>query len=213
MRSLVDSILTSLIRLLHEKLGCSPTAVSFIGLGAGMFAAVLVAGGFLGAGMIALALSQILDALDGGVARRYHLASERGKRIETYIDRANEGMIFLALAYSGQASYLIALLALSAILLVTMIEPYSHFDPGFKRFMLYFGFFATEVYAVKGFDMALHVVFLANLSVFAIGTVIADYRLQSEVDRQAMIRLAREGELGMPALPPDPPSFLSRLFG
>lgn len=207
-----DGILSLPIRFARETLGLSPNQVSVIGLVAGLGAAVLVAAGFTLPGLAVMAVSQILDGMDGGMARRYGLASAAGRKVENVIDRTNELAIFLALAISGLATYTIVALAFVAILLVTMVEPYSHFDPGFKRFMIYFGYLAVVLFHVDGFQIALNVVFFANLAAFAAGTVMADYRLQREIDTQAMIRRDRERAMGLPLPPDDPPSFLSKLF-
>src|SRR5690242_2499625 len=72
-----DGILNGLIRFTHETLGFSPNQISTIGWIVGMVAAGLVAAGFLLQGLIVLAVSQIIDGLDGGVARRYGLQSEK----------------------------------------------------------------------------------------------------------------------------------------
>lgn len=212
MKSSSDKILNFLIAFVHETLGLTPNQISTVGFIVGIIAAVLVAAGFLVPGLIVLAVSQIIDGLDGGVARRYNLQSEKGQMFEVIFDRLNELAIFLALAFVGQASYFMAILAFVAILLVTIIEPLSHFDPGFKRFMIYFGYVATALFHVRGFEIALHVVFFANLIGFVVGTIMVDYRFQKEIDTQAIIRREREIALGIPQPPDDPPSFLSKLF-
>lgn len=207
-----DGILSSFIRFAHETLGLTPNQISTIGFIIGMLAAFLVVLGQLEAGLIVLAISQIVDGLDGGVARRYNLQSATGQTLEVVFDRLNELSFFLALAWTGEASFRMALLAFVAILLVTVTEPYSKFDPGFKRFMMYFGYLATVVFKIQGFEVALHVVFFANLLGCVVGTVIADYRLQGAIDRQAILRREQEIAAGIPQPPDDPPSFLSKLF-
>jgi phosphatidylglycerophosphate synthase len=212
MSKVSDGILHLLIRFIHEKLGLSPNQISTMGFIVGMIAALVVGMGILLPGLIILAVSQIIDGLDGGVARRYNLQSSQGQMLETIYDRLNELAIFLALAYVGQVSYLMAILAFIAILLVTMVEPLSKFDPGFKRFMIYFGYLATVLFHIKGFEVAMHVVFFANIIGFIIGTILVDYRFQQEIDTQAIIRRENELTLGIPQPPDDPPSFLSKLF-
>src|ERR1041385_1071605 len=207
-----DGILNVLIKFVHEKLGLSPNQISTIGFIVGLAAPILVIAGHLGSGLVALAVSQIIDGLDGGVARRYNLQSQKGQMLETVYDRLNELAIFLALAYVGQVSYLMAVLAFVAILLVPMIEPISKFDPGFKRFIIYFGYLATLMFHIRGFEAAMHVIFFANLTGFIVGTIMVDYRLQREIDTQAIIRRERECAMGIPQPPDDPPSFLSKLF-
>ncbi len=212
MKSLSDRILQGAIRFSHENLGLSPSQISFIGFIVGLAAAGLVAGGFILAGLVTMAVSQILDGLDGGVARQYGLESKQGHRMEIVFDRLSELSMFLALVSVGAVTPMIAILAFVAIVLVTIIEPYSKFDPGFKRFMLYFGFLMTVLFDVRGFQIALNVVFFANLAGFAVGTVMADYRLQAEIDREGALRRQLDLSLGIPAPPDDPPSFLSKLF-
>ncbi|HYQ87001.1 MAG TPA: CDP-alcohol phosphatidyltransferase family protein [Bacteroidota bacterium] len=207
-----DSILRIPIVVAHEKLGLSPNQISVFGFLLGLAAAGLTAAGLLHWGMIALGLSQIVDGVDGGVARRYNLQSKKGRLLEVVFDRLSELAILLALAFAGYATLMMAGLAFLSILLSTAVQPYSHFDPGFKRFIIYFGYAATILFHVPGFQIALGVIFLANLTAFAAGTVIADYRLQTEIDRQAMIRRENERAMGVPPQPDDPPSFLSKLF-
>jgi phosphatidylglycerophosphate synthase len=212
MSSRSDSILNFPIRFFHETLGLSPNQISAIGFVVGIVAAVVVASGRLIDGLLLLAFSQIIDGIDGGVARRYNLQSPLGQKLEVIFDRTNELAIFLALAFIGEITVAIAMLAFTAILLVTVIEPLSKFDPGFKRFMIYFGYLATILFQVRGFQIALNVVFFANLLAFAIGTIMVDYRFQKQVDIQAILLRERELALGIPQPPDDPPSFLSKLF-
>lgn len=207
-----DGILGGLIRFMHETLGFSPNQISTIGFVVGMIAALLVVIGYLVPGLIVLAVSQIIDGLDGGVARRYNLQSKKGQMFEIIYDRLNELAIFLALVYIGEVSFMMAVLAFVAILLVTIIEPMSKFDPGFKRFMIYFGYLATILFHFRGFEVAMHVIFFANLTGFCVGTIIVDYRFQQEIDNQAILRRETEKAMGIPQPPDDPPSFLSKLF-
>ncbi|HEV8537775.1 MAG TPA: CDP-alcohol phosphatidyltransferase family protein [Bacteroidota bacterium] len=207
-----DGLLSISIRFAHEKLGLLPNQISTIGFIAGIVGALTLAIGYLVPGLIILAVSQIIDGLDGGVARRYNLQSEKGQMLEVVYDRLNELAIFLALAFAGYVSLTMVALAFMAILLVTIIEPMSKFDPGFKRFMIYFGYLATVLFNVRGFEIALHVIFVANLIGFAVGTIMVDYRLQREIDSQAILRREVELAAGISQPPDDPPSFLSKLF-
>lgn len=207
-----DGILNLPIRFVYETLGLTPNQISVAGFVIGLLAALTVGAGYMLPGLILLALSQIVDGLDGGVARRYNLRTDRGQMLEVIFDRLSELAIFLALAYIGEVTYLIIILAFVAILLVTLIEPVSKFDPGFKRFMIYFGYLAGIIFHVRGFQIAMNVVFFANLIGFIIGTIMADYRFQKEIDTQVLVRREREIALGIPQPPDDPPSFLSKLF-
>lgn len=212
MEKMTDRLFDRAIRFNHETLGLSPNQISVIGLLLGICAAAVVAAGNTGAGLGIMALAQIVDAFDGGVARRYHLESEAGRRFETVCDRLSELVMFGALVYAGEATLRMAVLAFVAILLVTLIEPQSRFDPGFKRFMLYFGWLAGLLFSVRGFELAMNVIFLANLTVFAVGTVIVEYRLQKHLDEEAIAEREARRAAGEPLPPDDPPTILSKLF-
>ncbi|HUN66454.1 MAG TPA: CDP-alcohol phosphatidyltransferase family protein [Bacteroidota bacterium] len=212
MSSRSDTILNIPIRFFHETLGLTPNQISAVGFVIGIVAAAVVAAGHVLDGLLLMALSQIVDGIDGGVARTYNLQSPLGRKLEVVFDRTNEFAMFAALAFTGEISWTIAWLAAAAILLVTILEPLSGFDPGFKRFMLYFGYLAGYFFNVRGFQIALNVVFFANLAAFALGTIMVDYRFQREIDNEAILRREREIALGIPQPPDDPPSFLSRLF-
>jgi hypothetical protein len=140
------------------------------------------------------------------------LQSKTGQLLEIIFDRLNELAMFLALAMTGYVSFTMVGLAFIAILLVTMIEPMSKFDPGFKRFMMYFGYLAMVLFNIRGFALALQVVFFANLIGFVVGTIMVDYRFQRDIDEQAVLRREREIAAGIPQPPDDPPSFLSKVF-
>jgi phosphatidylglycerophosphate synthase len=212
MRKSADRALTALIVFSHETLGLSPNQLSALGLALGLLAAGLAAAGQIVAAIVLLAFSQVVDGLDGGVARRYGLGSESGRTIEAVVDRTCEIAFFLALAAAGLATAKIALLASVAVLLVTMGERASGFDPGFKRFMMYFGYALYALAGLPGFEIALNVVFFANLAGFALGTVMADYRFQREVDTAAIVRRDFEIASGIARQGDDPPTFLSKLF-
>ena len=212
MRHAADRALNTLIVFSCESLGLSPNQLSGIGLGFGLVAAGLVLTGYLGAAMVALAVSQVVDGLDGGVARRYGLQSDKGRVIEAVVDRTCEIAFFLALAVAGFASMKIALLACAAVLLITLSDWYSGFDPGFKRFIMYFGYAVYAWTGLPGFEMALTVVFFANLAGFAVGTIMAVYKFQREIDSAAIVRRDFEIASGIARTPDDPPTFLSKLF-
>ena len=212
MRKFADSFLNVLIRFSYEKLHLTPNEISTIGFITGVIAATLVTTRSIGIGMCVLAISQIIDGIDGGVARRYNLQSSKGQMLEILYDRSNELMMFLALTTIGEVSLRMSLLAFVAILLITAIEPKSKFDPGFKRFVLYFGYIATVLFSLRGFEIAMHIIFFANLFGFIIGTILVDYRLQKEIDTQAIMRRNTELALRIPQPPDDPPTLLSKLF-
>ena len=211
MKAYSDRILGTLIRTAHERLGLTPNQVSSAGLAVSLAAGGVASTGRPGSALALMALSQIIDGVDGGIARRYGLHSAKGRMFDTVCDRVSELAIFFGLALGGAVSFRMAILSSIAILLVTMVEPKSKFDPGFKRFILYFGWLAGVIFGVQGFELAMNVIFLANLTVFAVGTVIVEYRHQREMDDAAILERERMRAAGMQRPPDDPPSLLSRL--
>ncbi len=175
----VDRVLNPIIEFLHLRLKLTPNQISVIGFLFGLIATGLILFNRIGFALLFLAISQVFDGLDGGVARRFNLESKTGERLDVYLDRSNEFVLFLALAYVGQVSYSMALLAFLAILLMTSLAEKSKFDPGFKRISLYIGYFV-------GFEFVLKAVFWVNLIGFVVSMIIIDYKDQQEKDRKAL---------------------------
>jgi hypothetical protein len=175
LRSRVDAIWRPVYRLLHETLGLSPAAITYAGLALSLAAAAAIAMGHLHGGLLLMMASQFLDGFDGGVARTYGLGTPEGQRLDTYADRIAEVAIFAAFAVSGMVPVKLVVLALVAIALVTSIEPRSGFDPGFKRFVLYFGLWFP-------YPALFTVIFGANLAVYVIGLLIIDCKFQVKMD-------------------------------
>lgn len=175
LRSLVDRLERPALRLLHETLGLSPAVVTYLGLAASLAAAASIALRHLHTGLVLMAVSQLLDGFDGGIARTYRLESPAGQRLDTAADRIAETAIFLAFAASGWVSVSRVVLALVAIGLVTSIETRSRFDPGFKRFVLYFGLWVP-------YPLLFAIIFAANLAVYVVGLLIIDCKFQVRMD-------------------------------
>lgn len=174
-QSLIDRIQRPVVRLLHRRLGLSPDQVSWAALGASGLAAIAMGLGRWQLGLGWMALGQVLDGLDGAIARAFDLATPGGRRLDTRLDRASEALIFAGCAVGGLAPVRVILLALVAILLLTTIVEHSRFDPGAKRVVLYFGRWWP-------YGTLFAFVFWVNLTAYVIGLILADLRFQAQMD-------------------------------
>ncbi|MFI5207074.1 MAG: CDP-alcohol phosphatidyltransferase family protein [Gemmatimonadales bacterium] len=163
------------MRLLREGLGLTPDQVSWASLGVTLGAAFVIADGRVGAGLILMAVGQLVDAMDGAMARIYQLASPAGKKIDTMVDRLSEAAVFAAFAGTGLVSWTWAVLALVAILLLTSVSDRSHLDPGAKRFALYFGLWFP-------YSLLFKIIFGVNLAAYVVGLIVIDCMFQKKMD-------------------------------
>src|SRR5260221_10757969 len=155
--SAVDRGIRPVVRFAHVTLGLSPDQVTW----AAFWVSAAAAGGFvtgrLVPALVLMAIGQILDALDGGIARQFGLVSEAGHRLDTRLDRAAEIVIFLGCAVGGLVSLRLALLASGAVLLLTTIVDRSKLDSGMNRFALSFGVWGP-------YPLIFLIIFLCNLA-------------------------------------------------
>jgi phosphatidylglycerophosphate synthase len=168
-------VLRPVLRLLHRGLGLTPNQITWAAFGASAAAAALLATGRLGAGLVLLAFGQVLDGLDGGIAREFNLVSPAGKRLDDRLDRASEAVVFAGLVLGRFVAWKLAALAMIAILLNWTITDRSKLDPGVKRFALYFGLWVP-------YRTVFLVIFGVNLAAYVVGLLLIDFQFQLKMD-------------------------------
>jgi phosphatidylglycerophosphate synthase len=163
------------LRFLHVTLGLSPDQLTWGAFWVSLVSAVCLAAGLTPLALAFMALGQVLDGFDGGMAREYNLVSAAGHRLDTRLDRASEIAIFFGCAIGGVVSLKLAVLAGVAVLLLTTIVDRSRLDPGVKRFALYFGLWLP-------YTLIFSLIFLVNLTAYVVGLLIIDFRFQQRMD-------------------------------
>lgn len=171
----LDRVLRPVLRLLHRGLGLTPNQITWAAFGASVAAAAVLASGRLGVGLALLAFGQVLDGLDGGIAREFNLVSAAGKQLDDRLDRASEAVVFAGLVLGRFVAWKLASLAMIAILLNWTITDRSKLDPGVKRFALYFGLWLP-------YRTVFLVIFGVNLTAYVVGLLLLDFRFQLKMD-------------------------------
>jgi archaetidylinositol phosphate synthase len=95
------------------RVGIRANSATVIGAGLGVAAGVLFARGDTGLGVLALALSGGLDAVDGTIAREFEHATTLGGVLDLTLDRVVEAAVLLGLVWSHPAFQLPAVIVLA----------------------------------------------------------------------------------------------------
>ena len=173
--STVDRGIRPVLRFVHVTLGLSPDQVTWAAFWVSALAAGVFATGRVVPALVLMGIGQVLDALDGGIARQFGLVSAAGHRLDTRLDRASEIVIFLGCAVGGLVPFRLAVLASVAVLLLTTIVDRSKLDPGVKRFALYFGIWVP-------YPIIFSIIFVVNLTAYVVGMLVIDCRFQRDMD-------------------------------
>jgi phosphatidylglycerophosphate synthase len=104
---------------LHDKLGMDPNDLTVVGFALGLIVVFLMLDGKYTAAALLLAFRQVLDAMDGYIARRYHKVTPMGPCADSQSDFVIAViihiLIFLLLSKKYKVIYFIFLLVIGSI--------------------------------------------------------------------------------------------------
>ncbi|MDQ3914229.1 MAG: CDP-alcohol phosphatidyltransferase family protein [Actinomycetota bacterium] len=108
------------IASLLARTGVSPLTVTWVGVAVALLAAVLLGGGYYVAGAAAALVAEIVDCVDGDLARATDRSSTVGAFLDSVLDRWMDAALILGLTYSDLDSLAaVGGLALTASLLTS----------------------------------------------------------------------------------------------
>ena len=164
-----DRIMKPTSAFFLEKLGLSPSEVSFLGFLIGLSSVGLVILQYWQLGLVVMGISLLFDGIDGNIARIYGLTSKTGEKLELIFDRSLEALLFSSFAIINRIDLGLVILIVYTILLMTSLQKKSRFDPGLKRIALLLGF-------IWSFEFIFHMVFFVHIGAVIIQLVIVEYR-------------------------------------
>jgi archaetidylinositol phosphate synthase len=123
------------------SLGLSPNQVSVLSLICGCATAVLYAMGYFFIGSLLLALSAVLDLVDGTVARMTGKETKFGAVFDWIVDKYTDALVLIGIGFSGvvviplavpvSVQYGVVGLAIAGSLLNTFIKPVVYAEIGY----------------------------------------------------------------------------------
>jgi|SRR6267143_2099268 len=110
-----------------NKTGFTPNSVTAVGFLLTLVASLLYSTGLANvwlalAAVLALLVGAYFDAIDGAMARRYHLISKLGGILDSVLDRIGEIALYAGLYIGGLVPGWLSLWALSASLMVSYVR-------------------------------------------------------------------------------------------
>ncbi len=110
-----------------KRAGLSPNSITILGFLLTIITFLLYSSGLRapleqGGAIVSLIAASYFDALDGAMARRYHLVSNFGGILDSVLDRVGELFLYSGLAVGGLVDYRLTIWALSASFMVSYVR-------------------------------------------------------------------------------------------